>query len=271
MDLLNEIVKFYMNSNGFNGIEISKLACKLGKPISEFSDQLADLIAESKISINFGDRHPNPHIKAYKPEPAQEQIKKLRELIATQVEGDDTDTEGFRYTDASGEERIIEVSFGGGGHHVCVYPEGGVLPMHVDPTRYEGRPFSLRLALGDPQLHYEKFDLSILEYYRNDPRFHYFNNDISGRICIKDEYFDDEKFPESEKIYCKHLGFATMTILIGGWQYSSDTSTILLRNTKGFGRQKSFQGNTGCILIMLAIRRVSGARRSASSMHLSWK
>jgi len=38
------------------------------------------------------------------------------------------------------------------------------------------------LALGEAQLSYRSFDLSVLEFYRNDPRHRYENDDINGRI-----------------------------------------------------------------------------------------
>ena len=63
---------------------------------------------------------------------------------------------------------------------VCAYPSSQQLKKIVNTTAYSDRPFTLRLALGEPQLCYESFDLSILEFYRNDPRYYYQHDDISG-------------------------------------------------------------------------------------------
>src|SRR5699024_9072887 len=49
---------------------------------------------------------------------------------------------------------------------------------------------------------------SVLEIYRNDPRYYYTNNDMNGRICIEDEFFESDKVPESDQILLKGFGFS---------------------------------------------------------------
>jgi hypothetical protein len=93
----------------------------------------------------FGDAHPNPHIKAFDEDALDVQIEKLHN------------------TDLLPQ--------------ACVYPSHSHLKNSVEPATFQGRPFTLRLALGEPQLSYEPFDLSILEFYRNDPRYFYETDD----------------------------------------------------------------------------------------------
>ncbi len=100
---------------------------------------LRALVREGKVSIVFGDRHPNAHIKAFPSEPVAEQLSKL-------------DSNAFEP------------------QHVCAYPTEAHMVTVIGPTDYADRPFTRRWALGTPQLDFESFDLSVLEYYRN-PRY----------------------------------------------------------------------------------------------------
>ena len=91
---------------------------------------------------------------------------------------------------------------------ICVYPSRTYLENTVDRSSYSMVPFTLRLALGEPQLSFLAFDLSVLEIYRNDPRYYYSNDDISGSISISGSYYEDEAVPESDKVLLQSFGFA---------------------------------------------------------------
>jgi hypothetical protein len=54
----------------------------------------------------------------------------------------------------------------------------------VDKAKYEGLPYTLMLALGEPQLGYRAFNLRVLEFYRNDPRYSFETDDIHGCIYV---------------------------------------------------------------------------------------
>lgn len=176
MDLLTAITDFYLNSDDFNGVPLWALFQEIKDETAIIKSQLADMVRAGQVS-NFGDLHPNAHIKSFEPEPAEEQIEKLAAM-------DD-----------------------GNAYHVCVYPERPVLEDRVDRATYEGKPFSLRLALGEPQLTFEKFDLSVLEIYRNDPRYYYVSNDIDGKVSIRDQFYLSEEMPESDKALLQAFGF----------------------------------------------------------------
>jgi hypothetical protein len=75
----------------------------------------------------------------------------------------------------------------------------------VERAQYKGKPFTLELALGEAQLAYRVFDLSVLEFYRNDPRYRYYCDDIAGSISVQDRMRD------SDKIYLRSFGFAYNT------------------------------------------------------------
>lgn len=174
-DILKEIREFYLSSGDFNGLPIRDIArdFKLGE--TQLKKILTSLVQEDKISLNFGDIHINPHIKACWEEPAEKQIEKLG---CSNLE------------------------------HACAYPSASHLQEVVDPVQYQDRPFTLRLALGEPQLSFLSFNLDVLESYRNNPQYYYTNNDISGMISVHDEYYESEKMPSSDQVLLKDFGFS---------------------------------------------------------------
>lgn len=76
---------------------------------------LSDLLRAGKITLTFGSVQGNPYIKRFPDLSAEEQRASLQS------------------EDPSG---------------ICVYPSASVLALAVDAARYEGRPFTHRLALG---------------------------------------------------------------------------------------------------------------------------
>jgi|LGVF01.1.fsa_nt_gb hypothetical protein len=174
-EILRKIKEFYLNSHDFNGLPVRNIVRDSKVEEIELNDILISLIREKKISLVFGDIHPNPHIKAFWEEKEEIQIEKLQKSNLEPV---------------------------------CAYPSGVHLKEFVDPSEYQDRPFTLRLALGEPQLSYLSFDLSVLEFYRNDPRYYYTNNDISGRIRVHEEYYESEKMASSDKVVLQTFGFS---------------------------------------------------------------
>lgn len=174
-EILRKITEFYLNSHDFNGLPVRNIVQDSKVEEIELKDILISLIREKKSSLIFGDIHPNPHIKAFWEEKEEIQIEKLQKSNLEPV---------------------------------CAYPSGVHLKEVVDPSEYQNRPFTLRLALGEPQLSYLSFDLSVLEFYRNDPRYYYTNNDISGRISVHEEYYESEKMASSDKVVLQTFGFS---------------------------------------------------------------
>ncbi len=74
--LVDSVVSHYLGSHDFNGLSVTSLDV----PHDEISPLLKELLREGLISINFGDRHPNPYILAFEPEKTDEQIKKIDTL-----------------------------------------------------------------------------------------------------------------------------------------------------------------------------------------------
>jgi len=171
--ILDKITRFYLSSGDFNGITVWGLATDLGLGWEDLVRDLGKLIAEEKACVVYTDTDVNPHILRIGYEPEDAQIAKLETADV----------------------------------HACAYP----LPKHleevVDRSKYEENPYVLRLALGSPQLAYKAFDLSILEFYRNDPRYDYLNDDVRGHIYISSEAFESETLAESDRVFLATFGF----------------------------------------------------------------
>lgn len=170
-ELLGQVTKYYLDSADFNGLP----ARLLPLCAEELGERLARLISQRVVSLNFGDCHPNPHILAFEPEIVPVQLEKLSRLgLAT----------------------------------LCLYPSREHLATVVDPMNYAGQPFRLDMALGGPQLSHCSFDLAVLESYRNDPRYYYSCDDISGRISVTSVASSGGQIRSSDKILLKTFGFS---------------------------------------------------------------
>lgn len=171
--ILREITDRYLTSGDFNGTPLQLLANELKIPWDGFAQDAAELIQEGKLRVVFADTDINPHILRLGCEPVQIQLEKLPTADL----------------------------------HACGYPASEHLENVVNRQDYEGKPFTLSLALGAPQLSYKAFDLSVLEFYRNDPRYEYTTDDIHGQISLTNEYYDSNHMPESDRIFLDTFGF----------------------------------------------------------------
>ncbi|MDE2125269.1 MAG: AAA family ATPase [Armatimonadetes bacterium] len=163
---------------------------------------LRSLLKDGSVSLEFGDRHPNQFIKALREEPLEGQIARFAEWERENREPHEPKVAlRIPATEHSPEIRIVksEGSF-------CVYPTPQHLATVVNAADYAGKPFTLRLARGEPQLGFEVFDLSVLEHYRNDPRYYYQNDDILGTIYLAEH--PPRQMPESDQVYLQAFGFA---------------------------------------------------------------
>ncbi len=187
-ELADNIANFFVNSNDFNGMPLSDIDLDF-----EVAKQLLkQLIEDEIIVINFGDRHPNPHILAFEPESKDAQVKKLDGLVFEEPTYEQFGEMKVRFTSIS----------------ACAYPTKKHLKSIIDASKHLDSPFTRKLAFGDPQLIYFSFDLSILETYRNDPRYVFDCDDISGSISIKSEYYESDKMYERDQVFLQTFGFS---------------------------------------------------------------
>jgi len=176
-NLLRRVVKQYLGSGDFNGYRFGRaLDPNLsGSALRQF---LTKLITADKIAVRLDGFHLNPMIR--------------------------------RTADASKEQQIamLDKSNLDPSAFIVLYPTPSVLKKVVKPSDYAGRPFSLMLAHGCAQLEYRSFDLSVLESYRNDPRYHYEVDDMFGYISVTDEFYRQNKIKPSDHTFLQTFGFA---------------------------------------------------------------
>ncbi len=174
-EILGEVTSHYLDSRDFNGISAIKLAKSLGVGWKDIRAPLRELIEDDAIGVLYSDIELNTHILRLGFPPKDVQTSKL-----------DTDD-------------VV---------HTCVYPRPEHLRKVVDASLYAGEPFKLCLALGEPQLAYRSFDLTVLESYRNDPRYSYRNNDISGSISVVSQCSESASMPQRDHILLQSFGFS---------------------------------------------------------------
>jgi len=191
-NILNEITNFYLNSRDFNGISIEDLYKKSSLSEDKFKEEITILIKNRKIDLIYEGDIPNPHIKPFPAPSTEKQIEKLHQF---QID------DHIKQSEASGEGdfkiRFVQ------GIGCCVYPAPDHLKNKVDWKKYVSRPFTLRLAMGEWQLRPYFFELGILAIYRNDPRYTYRTDDITGSIS----YVDEKLLNPSDQIFIEHFGF----------------------------------------------------------------
>lgn len=176
LDILDAITEAYLSSRDFNGFSVRRLRQEFSATMEQAKEATRRLLVTDHIEALFGNVHSNPHIKAFSHISNAQQQKFLQEL---------------EFTD-----------------HVCLYPSRRHLATIQLTDRFGGQPFDLELAQGCGQLEFRVFDLSVLEHYRNDPRYSYETNFINGSISIRDEYYESASMPERDQVLLKTFGFA---------------------------------------------------------------
>src|SRR5205823_3781692 len=58
------------------------------------------------------------------------------------------------------------------------------------------------------QLSFRSFDLSVLEFYRNDPRYEYENRDLDGSISVRNEFYKSPEMHQRDQVVLQTFGFS---------------------------------------------------------------
>jgi hypothetical protein len=168
-----EVESFYFSSGDFNGLPVRLLVGNYETSPEGFRVVLRSAIDAEILTARF-DR--NPHILAFSETP---KAHVLSRFDATQ--------------DLSG---------------ACLYSHASRLRVSRRLSAFNGVPYSLELARGHGQLDFRTFDLSVLEFYRNDPRYSYSTDSIHGQICIENEFYESASMPEHDQVLLDTFGFA---------------------------------------------------------------
>ena len=177
--ILAAITSAYQSSNDFNGVRLSRLGAIVGD--QRLLDHVVELVERGKVDALWAGPDVNPAIKRFVVPDREAQLAHLRGLRAI---------------------RDME------GSHTFMYPSSTHLQDVVDRSRYAEKPYTLALALGERQLAHRSFDLSVLEFYRNDPRYFYRCDDVHGYISISDEHYRSEGMASRDKVLLQTFGFS---------------------------------------------------------------
>lgn len=171
------VTRHYLTSRDFNGMPTSEICVSLKISSEELREILVTLTKRGAVSLISDVVDVNPYIKRFPELPQAKQVNLLKQI-----------------------PRLDDYM-----SLICVYPSASQLEGAVDVNDYTERPFTRELALGAPQLSYRSFDSSVLEFYREDPRYYFFY-DIGGRISIKDEYYGSNSVASSDQIVLETFG-----------------------------------------------------------------
>jgi len=174
-ELIAAATEYYLHVRNFNGYPGHHIHTQHGIPYEQIRNLFGSLVSDGRGTIVFGDLHPNPHIRAFADEAQDLQLQKL-------------------------EAASLELA--------CLFPSALHLAAVVSDTDYQDKPFTRELALGAGQLEFRSFDLSVLEIYRSDPRYHYDNDDVRGKICVTDEFYESDQMQEKDQVILETFGFS---------------------------------------------------------------
>lgn len=169
--IISAVVERYLGSGDYNGLPLSWLP-DLGVELLKARTVSKQLVREGRLRVSA---EGNPHILGFEPQDEQTQLNAISNANPDQT---------------------------------CLYPTRDILLRHLNSDEYADRPFTRMLAEGTPQLKHLFFDLRILEFYRSDPRFTFWVNDVSGSIGIKDEFYESDATLARDKTFIRAFGFA---------------------------------------------------------------
>jgi hypothetical protein len=173
--VLKAITEHFVRSRDFNGILASRLAEQLGLSQPTFIAALEHLLTSGGIAIAFNRYQGNPHILRFPSPEIQRQLELLRSELPDEF---------------------------------CLYPTAKVLVHRKDLAAFADKPFTKNLALGEAQLTPVFFELSVLEPYYRDPRYHFHYDDRHGRISIREEAYSSSDVHDRDKILLDTFGIA---------------------------------------------------------------
>lgn len=170
--LLEIVTEAYLCSPDFNGFSFSR-AFSTFPDLTSLTESVSGLVGAQQLELLFDGAEENPAIKRFPVASTADQVQRLREL---------------------------------GLMAAWAYPSPSHLSTAVDRMQYAGRPFTLRMALGEPQFTFQAFDVTVLEMYRNDPRFKYECDDTHGSVHLSREH--RERMQASDDSFLETFGFA---------------------------------------------------------------
>jgi len=172
-EVLTAVRNFYFESHDFNGYPVYKLKEEFGLSNEEAKSLIEMLVSSGQVDVMLTG---NPHIKPFTSSEIESQLAGLK---------------------------VLEFS-----EHFCLYPKKETLAQLPELNKFKDRPYTMALARGEGQLEFRVFDLSVLEHYRNDPRYIYETDSIHGNISVRDAFYESEAMAERDQVLLQTFGFA---------------------------------------------------------------
>ena len=184
--VLDCIYSFFIKSLDFNGIPLRQISHDLEIAYVESIDIVKELVAEDKCMIQSST---NPHIIYWTTYPIPSQLSCLESAKKITVKI-------CRIGDIEYESENTEFP-------ICVYPSQSYLHKYRDVSKMP--LFTKLLSWGEPQLTPCYFDMDVLQRYYDDPRYHFYFKDYSGRISFKEK--DGESMVRKEdEVFLQSFG-----------------------------------------------------------------
>jgi hypothetical protein len=183
------IVDFFIESNDFNGITLTKISRKVDIQYLTIVDLVADLVRKELVVIQYD---VNPHIIGVYYPPIERQLAVLTDAKRNVI------------------KVLLELPNGikveSDSHTVCAYPTRGHLEKVRDVSSFIKQPFTRELSLGEPQLKPVFFEIDVLERYFKDPRYSFEFDDYSGSISYLDREDQPTQLAERDQFFLKTFG-----------------------------------------------------------------
>ncbi|MDP2288192.1 MAG: hypothetical protein Q8M73_06455, partial [Actinomycetota bacterium] len=172
VELLKQVVKFYLSSGDFNGFYINGSSEPLVLQDAEA------LVMDGLVQVVATQDHLNTHIRPWASRRTkEEQAQSIRDMNSRSV-------------------------------GVCLYPTPLALRGVRVPRRLSKHPFGADMAKGRGTLELAYFEFDVLEQYRNDARYNFTYWDFGVDIGISDEAYMDDDESNKDHISLAHVGFA---------------------------------------------------------------
>jgi hypothetical protein len=172
-EIVGVICKAFVNSRDFNGIPASALTAAADLSWPQLRPRVEALVRARKVDAAFASHCVNPHIKRLPDMSVEDQVK------------------GLELEEPTG---------------ICLYPTAEVVAAGGDLRRYDGLPYTRRLAVAEAQLTPIFFELNVLERYFRDPRYSCRFLDRAGSISVHDEHYLSGQMAERDKVLLQSFG-----------------------------------------------------------------
>ncbi len=159
----SQVISYYLNSGGYNGLPLSKLAESLEVDTEDVLELVIQMVKTGRLFIP-SPYQTNPFIKAFDA-PIQEQLLGIDERNPSSI---------------------------------CLYPTEASISSSIDTSQYDDKPFTKQMVLAYPKFTPIAFRLDVLDTYQRDPRYDFYLYDFGGRIQTADN--PPDQFQERDKV-----------------------------------------------------------------------